>query len=317
MSKKRYINDNIREDTYIMDLDPSEKLLFIYLLTNSKVSLCGIYELHIRKIEVELWFEKELLNRMFLRFEKEEKIYYRDWYVFICNFIKNQSMNDNMKKWVKREISELWKEKLVRFNNLKGFERLRKALESFGILNLTSLNLTLPNLTAENGEEKIEENTELSQYDIVEEQEVEDNEEQDIDSLFEEFWKLYPNKKWKGKAKKSFEIALRKTTLEKIMDSLHKNIAEIDYKKRTWQFAPEYPHPTTWLNQERWDDEYSTIEPDKPKTDDDLVHEYDELKNWPDRWKALAIMKERYWDEKAYKIHYKRSDFVTDRILYK
>jgi hypothetical protein len=54
MPKKRYINDNIREDNYIMDLDPSEKLLFIYLLTNNKVSLCGIYELHIRKIEMEL-----------------------------------------------------------------------------------------------------------------------------------------------------------------------------------------------------------------------------------------------------------------------
>lgn len=147
MAKKRYINDNIWEDNYVMDLDPSEKLLFIYLLTNNKVSLCWIYELHMRKIEMELWFDKDLVRRIFDRFESNEKIYYKDWFVFIANFIKNQSMNDNMRKGVMRELESLWWERLGLFCNLKGFERLSNALEPFDILYSTLLNLTKPYLT--------------------------------------------------------------------------------------------------------------------------------------------------------------------------
>jgi len=147
MSKKRYINDCIREDNYIMDLDPSEKFLFIYLLTNNKVSICGIYEIHLRKIAMETWFDKDMIEKVLNRFEKYDKIYYRNGYVFITNFLKNQSLNDNMKKWVERELKELNSETLQQFCDLKGFERLWKALKAFGILNLTLLNLTLPNLS--------------------------------------------------------------------------------------------------------------------------------------------------------------------------
>jgi len=40
MAKKRYITDIIWSDTWFEELEPNEKLLFIYLLTNQQVSIC-------------------------------------------------------------------------------------------------------------------------------------------------------------------------------------------------------------------------------------------------------------------------------------
>ncbi len=147
MSKKRYINDNIWEDNYIIELSTQEKLLFIYLLTNNRLSICWIYEISIRKIEMETGLSSKIISDTFKKFEKDWKMYYRDWILLITNFLKNQSLNDNMKKWIERELEELWWEKLSIFSKTKGFERLWKALESFDILYLTLLNFTLPNST--------------------------------------------------------------------------------------------------------------------------------------------------------------------------
>lgn len=253
MSKKRYINDNIREDNYVMDLDPSEKLLFIYLLTNNRVSLCWIYELHTRKIEMETWFDRDLIKRILLRFEKADKVYYREWYVFISNFVKNQSMNDNMKKWLKRELEELWQERVGMFCNLKGFERLSKALESFGILNftlpyLTSLNLTLPiGSDLESSDKKIE----------IEEEKPKPPKKKYTDT-FETFRQLYPVKKWKWDAYKSWNKKKNKPDIQTITQKVKDMIAEKEYKDRIKEFCPDYKHPSTWINQECWDDEYET-----------------------------------------------------------
>ena len=147
MSKKRYINDNIWEDNYIIDLNTSEKMLFIYLLTNNRVSICWVYEISIRKIEMETWISNNEIIKILKKFESWWKIYYKDWIILISNFIKNQSLNDNMKKWIERELLDLWWEKLSTFIKTKGFERLWKALDAFDIPYLTLLNFTLLDLT--------------------------------------------------------------------------------------------------------------------------------------------------------------------------
>lgn len=75
------------------------------------------------------------------------------------------------------------------------------------------------------------------------------NEEQ-----FNVFWDVYPNKKGKGHARKAFNKALKLTNLETILDALDLYKAH----KPDWQ---KYCHPSTWLNQERWDDEWGTEPP--------------------------------------------------------
>lgn len=68
---------------------------------------------------------------------------------------------------------------------------------------------------------------------------------------FEIFWDKYNKKTSKAETKKKFIIALKKVSFEKLMLGLDKYIANRGDDSKYWK------NPTTWLNQECWDDEYS------------------------------------------------------------
>ena len=80
--------------------------------------------------------------------------------------------------------------------------------------------------------------------------EVKEVKEDIIDVQFDEFWQLYPKKVGKKPARNKYNIALKKTGHENIINSLKTHL-------KSWNgTAAEYiPHATTWLNQERWNDE--------------------------------------------------------------
>ena len=69
------------------------------------------------------------------------------------------------------------------------------------------------------------------------------------DEAFETFWRSYPRRVGKGAARKAFEKAIRLTTLETMLAAIEAYKAN----KPSWQ---DYCHPSTWLNGERWDDEW-------------------------------------------------------------
>lgn len=65
---------------------------------------------------------------------------------------------------------------------------------------------------------------------------------------FEAFWRAYPRKTGKGAARKAFENATRKgVTLDQLIAAV--GLIRAD----DLQFVP---HASTWLNQERWNDEH-------------------------------------------------------------
>lgn len=73
----------------------------------------------------------------------------------------------------------------------------------------------------------------------------------DINEQFNEFWAVYPRKKGKGQARRAFEKALEKTDLETILAGVAAYVANEDLDD------PQFiAHPSTWLNGERWEDEY-------------------------------------------------------------
>jgi len=80
---------------------------------------------------------------------------------------------------------------------------------------------------------------------------------------FEEFWKTYPRKISKGKARDWWERHKPEGCLKtKILTSIQQQKTTEQWRKDGGQFIP---HPITWLNQERWDDEIkvSLGKPDK------------------------------------------------------
>ena len=75
---------------------------------------------------------------------------------------------------------------------------------------------------------------------------------------FNEFWNLYDKKVSKPKAITAYNRALKKVDHNTIMDALKK-------QKKLWVGKDKayIKHPTTWLNQECWEDEIEHIQPAK------------------------------------------------------
>lgn len=70
---------------------------------------------------------------------------------------------------------------------------------------------------------------------------------------FESFWKAYPNKKAKANARKAWDkLKVDGTLYTEIMRGLSLHKKSRDWIKDDGQFIP---HPATWLNGRRWEDE--------------------------------------------------------------
>lgn len=69
---------------------------------------------------------------------------------------------------------------------------------------------------------------------------------------FEDFWKLYPNKKSKGYARVAYAKAMKITTHNEIMEWLRKYNNHLSLK---WE-SKYVKHPATWLNGECREDSY-------------------------------------------------------------
>lgn len=98
MSKLRSLSTAFWSDPFIEDLTPSQKLLFIYLITNDKTNMLGIYESSIKKMSFETGIKKDELSKALDKFEKEGKVKYVKNYVVLINYMKHQKFNLNMKK---------------------------------------------------------------------------------------------------------------------------------------------------------------------------------------------------------------------------
>jgi hypothetical protein len=101
MAKRRYVSDSFWSDSWIENLDPLEKYLYLYLLTNQHVRVCGIYEIQTKRIAYETGIDKEMILKMLTRFQKAKKVYYKDGILLIINFVKNQNIktqSDNLRK---------------------------------------------------------------------------------------------------------------------------------------------------------------------------------------------------------------------------
>lgn len=90
---------------------------------------------------------------------------------------------------------------------------------------------------------------------------------------FDAFWKEYPRKKGKGDARKKFAKALTKTSFENIMEALERVKKSKQWNKDGVDFVP---YPSTWLNQERWDDSDDSQESDRYANLRKLAEEFDD-----------------------------------------
>ena len=116
MAVYRHIHINYWQDGFVLDLTPEEKYFYIYLMTNSKTSQCGIYELHRRIIETETGYNRETVEKLLNRFGEYEKIVYCEetQEIFLKNWIKhNKVVSPKVKKCIEKELSNIKSKELI------------------------------------------------------------------------------------------------------------------------------------------------------------------------------------------------------------
>lgn len=141
MSKNRYIDTRFWHDTFIREvLNPLDRYLFLYFLTNDKTNICGIYENPISTVANETGIDKEMLLKMIKRLEG--KIHYIDGWVYIKNFKKYQNCNSpKIKTGIEAEQSKIplqIKQEIEKINQLYGIDTPSYGIDTQSHLNINS-----------------------------------------------------------------------------------------------------------------------------------------------------------------------------------
>ena len=68
---------------------------------------------------------------------------------------------------------------------------------------------------------------------------------------FDQFWSAYPIKKAKKKARAAWD----KYKLDDMADTIIAHVEMMLITDKLWKIGIGIPHPTTYINQERWEDE--------------------------------------------------------------
>lgn len=222
MSKNTFFHTRFWQDTYISDLDPIEKLLFVYALTSPYLGLTGIYETPIKHIAFETGLDRDMVVKIFDRFSKEKKIIYHKGWLCVVKYPKYQSFKgEKLLIAVEKEISRIP-------NDILNF------FIDYGYPIDT---LSIPSMEREMVMDK--------------EMEVESKSKiPDFTEDFDTFWKAYPKKVGKGAAEKAWQKL--KPNLTVVLEAIEAHKQTDQWSKDNGQFIP---HPATWLNQKRWEDE--------------------------------------------------------------
>ncbi|MCM6850020.1 helix-turn-helix domain-containing protein, partial [Lactococcus lactis] len=81
--------------------------------------------------------------------------------------------------------------------------------------------------------------------------------ESDLETRFNNIWKIYPNKKGKPKALLAYKRAVKSgTTDEEIKTGLENYLAEIRVKNTQQNYIK---HGSTWFNGKGWEDDYDLM----------------------------------------------------------
>ena len=110
MAKYRQIYTEFWSDDFILELDLQEKLFYLYLLTNTKSTQSGIYQISPRLISLETGCDKVIVTQLLKKFCDYKKILYSEETneIMVLNWMKyNIPNNKNMIICVQKELQKI------------------------------------------------------------------------------------------------------------------------------------------------------------------------------------------------------------------
>jgi|TARA_R100001530_G_scaffold21901_2_gene17986 hypothetical protein len=228
MAKSRIIDTRFWNDNFIVELDPLGRYLYLYLLTNSHTNISGIYEIPLRTISFETGLKMEKISELFKIFDG--RIHYIKGWICLKNFLKYQATSSGtVIKGVETNLQKIPNEII---DKLIGYEYpIHRSSDHSIYLNLNF-----------NSNFNLNSNSNLTK-----------KEEKKLGESFEKFWTTYPKKYAK---KKAYEIWKKISPSEELTETIVSAVVKARKTAGWLQDGGKYiPHPTTYLNQERWMDQ--------------------------------------------------------------
>jgi hypothetical protein len=108
MAMHSYISTTFWDDAWVQEMDPSEKLVYMYLLTNPLINISGVYKITDRRICFDTGFSSDTIRNIMKKFTAAGKaVRFGEW-VILPTWPKHQSLtNDNFIKGFIRQLQEL------------------------------------------------------------------------------------------------------------------------------------------------------------------------------------------------------------------
>lgn len=119
MAKYRYIYCDYWTDSEVVEFTPEEKFFYLYVLTNSHTSQCGIYNISLKVMEFEMGYSYDTLLKLIDRFQNSyDKLRYNmaTKELAIKNWSKhNSSESPKVKKCVESELLGIKERSLIEY----------------------------------------------------------------------------------------------------------------------------------------------------------------------------------------------------------
>lgn len=93
MADYRQIHTKIWNDEWFLDQEPDAKLLFIYLFSNPRACLAGIYDIPLRVIAFDTGLSLDRVKQLLADFEQRGKAQYENGWLFVPNLMRYNASN--------------------------------------------------------------------------------------------------------------------------------------------------------------------------------------------------------------------------------
>lgn len=235
-----------------------DKYFYLFLLTNPYTNLCGCYEIGMKQMMHYTGYNENEISNLMSRMsnlyrvckysEDTKEVLLLNWHKY--NWTKSEKVLVGAYKQAKTIKNKGFQSYVMQLLNEYGYTVESEYLK-FEYPMDTTVTVTVNNIsTNSNNISKEQDNKDSTVYKT---KAVKRGKNKEYTQEFEMFWTAYPRKEGKGEAFKSFLKATDDcgATVQDLLDG-------IDKYKQTEQWQRDggkyIPHPTTWLNQKRWED---------------------------------------------------------------
>ena len=228
MAKYRQVHITFWQDPFIEDLTALQRYFYLYLMTNSKTTQCGCYEISNKLIRYETGLKNEQINEYTKFLEKNNKIKYNpeNNEFLIVNWLKHNSFKSpKVKSCILKELEMIKTVEYVDF-----IDSVVKELKTINRLSIEYIKSIDTSPQQEQEQEQEQEEEQEQEQEEEQEQEQEQEEEQEVISDSIRIYKGYEDNLKKGNKKtaiKYIDRLFKKYTFEQIescMINYHESI---------------------------------------------------------------------------------------------